>query len=189
MGAKQQAETELGKAVAALVVAEVVRRGLSSRILKMKSSYLYAGVDIGVGSTRVPFVLSESWAGAGFSIRRSGKYRATVESLRIASVQHVDTRTFRQSKARAATHGFDIPKIAEHVILWAEVFERESKRAAQKKKLKGDWAALAKNLNAKYGFPDASDTVRVRGTSKGIEITCLVGARDAEAILKVLAPE
>lgn len=180
---KMTEEQALTYRVAALVVDALARDGVDAAILKRRDTdYAAVMLALGINGTRVPFAVREEWNGT-FPRRRSRKFQAKIDSLRGLRDNLLDARSFRQARTRKDTEGFDIDKIAEHALRWAQMHSEYVERRRQMATLKGDWATWLHELKGKHGCPE---WLKLRATPGGIELSGTVGGADLERILKAV---
>ena len=188
-------ESKLEKAgqtqIVPLVLAELKKRGHEASFLIKADKYNHKSYRMVVDGVRVPFHVEEQWTSSRAYARRTGKLKVVVDWLWMSS-EHLPgssvkfkKRSFAQSKARPETLGFDIEKIVEHVEQWAAEWKRLDGLRSQSQNNLEQWVGLVSLLQQQH--PKEAERLKLRATTKGIEIRAIVGHKEAEALLKALA--
>jgi hypothetical protein len=177
-------DEELLAKVAPMVLAGLKEKGHKVSFLEPAKQHRTSRIV--VDGVRVPFDVQRQ---AGSWGRFTGKKTVRIDWLWMSNdhlngAVQMKARSFQQSKNRPDTEGFDIPKIVEHIEKWASEWTRLKEICDQKEDHQEQWTRVVKLL--RQSFPEASDRLKLKATTKGIEVRGLFGHKDVEAMLKVL---
>lgn len=89
--------------------------------------------------------------------------------------------TFRKAKSRSATYGFDVKRIADHLIHWATTKRAVDEVEAKHETALNMWTSAVDRLKQRFKLPGS---VHLEPTAKGIEIQILTDERHAVEMLR-----
>lgn len=91
-------------------------------------------------------------------------------------------KTFVHVPKRAATYGYNLAAVADHVGLWVRTHVAVTAKAQAEEEFERQWATVADEMKAR--FPEVAHLVK--SDARGIQLQLILGARQAEAVLRAL---
>lgn len=151
------------------------------------------GDALNVDGVAVPLIFSEYTSGSYFGSYSHERARSGRLEVRCDWVWNMDagpgpnvklkSKTFAWSKTRATTHGFDVPKIVDHVELWVQTERKTTKLSTTQRLFEAQWKSAADRLRKL--FPEHASCIDSDAT--GIHLDLRLGEGQAESVLKALS--
>lgn len=144
---------------------------------------------IRINEDAVPLLIDEKWSGSVWSRGSTGHLEVRCnwvwESGAIGSSIRMKAKTFVRSKNRPAHDGFDVAKIADHLVLWYMTNRLVREASEARKATAASWKIHADQLRAR--FPDCAASIK--SDEKGLHFAFTLGLKQAEAVLVALSGE